>query len=136
VPAVLRQLPEGGDMGALARRAAELFRSRVGFGGHRRRLALGGETEHVTLEDMRHDEIGRGRDRGVDRPDRIADEALQLLHGAVVERGAVCRRSGQFEIHRIAYHGRLLAPVAARLRTFVSGKAGDARACRPDSPRR
>ena len=104
VPAALGEMAERGDMAALARR-----RGNAGCGGmacldHRLCAGLRRQPVEIALERMRHDEVGRGRDRPVRAGDRVADEAAQLVRAAFEMRRGYFRCTGQFVSMDVLQH--------------------------------
>lgn len=87
VPMARCETAKGRDMRLLTGRCGEHGGGGMAVARDRHRLALGGEAVEPALQHMRHDEIGRSSDRLVGRADRIADEALEFAHPALVMRG-------------------------------------------------
>jgi hypothetical protein len=97
MPAAFGEVAKRGDMRLLARRGGQcgsgfIACPRDGNGG-----GLGGQAVNVTLEDMRHDEAGIGRDRRLRVADRIADEAAQHVQRVFVLGDALGAGAGKWK---------------------------------------
>ena len=82
-PVALQELVEDREVRRLALVHREAARPRDDLDRLRRGLRLGGEAEEIRLEDVGHDESGRGGERAVDRGHGITPVDVELAHRLV-----------------------------------------------------